>query len=261
LVSFYGAVGFIAGAPFGLVLGNIWEMFFWGALFGAFYGPIQSYLRAYFTVMIPKGHEAEFFSFFAISDKGSSWIGPLVVAAIRQGAGSMRYSLVYTGFMCIVPIPLFLIINQKKAIKQAHALGKVSSGHLDPPTPLDKKKEEKAKEVEVSVESVEKESKDDAIAKSSSASSSSSTNALQRTTSVYKPKEVSKLDSSSSPSSSSKQSAQSSSSSGVVDSSTNSSSNEEEGSSGSSGSGSPSGSSSSRSSRSGSRASASDPSD
>ena len=67
---------------FGLV--NIWEMYYLGALYGLNIGSVQSYSRSMFTLMIPKKRESQFFGLYEITDKGSSWIGPLMVAMVSN---------------------------------------------------------------------------------------------------------------------------------------------------------------------------------
>ena len=52
--------------------------------YGFFLGPLMAFSRALFIDLIPLGQEATFFCLYGISDKGSSWVGPLVAAAIAQ---------------------------------------------------------------------------------------------------------------------------------------------------------------------------------
>lgn len=47
------------------------------ALIAIVMGGTQALSRSYFSRMIPDGKEAEYFSLYEISDKGTSWIGPL----------------------------------------------------------------------------------------------------------------------------------------------------------------------------------------
>ena len=49
-------------------------------------GAMQSYARSLFGQMTPSGYESQFFSFYEITDKGSSWMGPLVVTAFISSA-------------------------------------------------------------------------------------------------------------------------------------------------------------------------------
>ena len=46
------------------------EMFILGVPFGLQIGSIQAFSRSTFAELIPKGYEAEFYSFYAITDRG-----------------------------------------------------------------------------------------------------------------------------------------------------------------------------------------------
>ena len=46
--------------------------------------PNQAFGRALYADLSLPGHEAEFFALYEITDRGSSWLGPLVAAAILQ---------------------------------------------------------------------------------------------------------------------------------------------------------------------------------
>merc|ERR1712100_415034 len=102
VICMYGLLGFIGGSPIGMK--RKWEMYLFSFIFGFHLGPIQSYTRTAFTDLIPKGKEAEFFALYEISDKGSSWIGPLVVGFLKSVTGKIRYSFVYLMLVLIIPI-------------------------------------------------------------------------------------------------------------------------------------------------------------
>lgn len=65
LLPTYTLVGFIA--PFGLR--QQWEVWLFVSYFGLSLGSIQAYYQAMFSILIPKGHESEFFSLFLITAK------------------------------------------------------------------------------------------------------------------------------------------------------------------------------------------------
>lgn len=75
--------------------------------YGTFVGAMQSFSRVLFADLIPEGEEAEFFSLYAITDKGSSWIGPSVVALI-DGVVDGRYGLLFLALLLILPLPLLI---------------------------------------------------------------------------------------------------------------------------------------------------------
>lgn len=57
-------------------------------------GGIQALSRSYFSTLIPPGTEAEYFALYEISDKGTSWIGPLLFGLVVTITASYRYALV-----------------------------------------------------------------------------------------------------------------------------------------------------------------------
>jgi MFS-type transporter involved in bile tolerance (Atg22 family) len=56
-------------------------------------GGSQALSRSLFSQMIPHEREAEFFSFYEISERGTSWIGPLLFGLVTQATGSMRTAI------------------------------------------------------------------------------------------------------------------------------------------------------------------------
>src|SRR5688572_31106660 len=46
--------------------------------------------RSLFSHMIPHGQEAEYFSLYEISERGTSWLGPLIFGLTLQLTGSYR---------------------------------------------------------------------------------------------------------------------------------------------------------------------------
>src|SRR5690606_2415511 len=62
---------------------RVTEFFILGAFIAIVLGGSQAISRSLFAQMIPNGKEAEFFSFYEISERGTSWIGPLVFGLDR----------------------------------------------------------------------------------------------------------------------------------------------------------------------------------
>ena len=85
IIGFSGYIGFVYPV----------EMFIVSTLYGTLLGPVQSATRTCFCDIIPPGQESEFFGIFEITDKGSSWMGPLVCGVFFELTGSMRFSFFY----------------------------------------------------------------------------------------------------------------------------------------------------------------------
>ncbi len=82
--------------------------------FGFIFGAVQSFGKVLFAGLIPEGCESEFFALSAISDRGSSWIGPLVVAAISNMTHDIRFGLFSIAGLFIVALPLIYFIDVEK---------------------------------------------------------------------------------------------------------------------------------------------------
>eukprot|EP00951_Prasinocladus_malaysianus_P007133 scaffold51337_cov36-Prasinocladus_malaysianus.AAC.1 len=85
VIVLWGCLGFL-NTVFGLR--QIWEVYLFGVLYGLNLGSVQSYSRTIFTDFIPPGAESRFFSLFEITDRGSSWLGPVIVSVIVQFTGT-----------------------------------------------------------------------------------------------------------------------------------------------------------------------------
>ncbi|CAG8550061.1 25052_t:CDS:10 [Cetraspora pellucida] len=103
LLPLYALLGF--WLPFGLV--NKWEVWVYLVVFGLLVGSLQGYCQAFFAIIIPEGHENEFFSLFQITARGSSAIGPLVSGAITDFTHEIR--LCFWFLLAIIALPIFII--------------------------------------------------------------------------------------------------------------------------------------------------------
>lgn len=115
----YSFIGFIPSAPIGMK--KIWELFVFGAIFGFNIGSIQSFARTVFISLTPPGHEAEFFGFYEITDKGSAWIGPAIVALLTEWTGQVRFSFIYLLVALLIPAIILRFVDVREGTMQARA--------------------------------------------------------------------------------------------------------------------------------------------
>ncbi|KAF9188581.1 Autophagy protein 22 [Haplosporangium sp. Z 767] len=104
MVPVYGTLGIIL--PFWPHLSSSKELFALAAYFGFLVGAIQSFCRSMFADLVPRGRESEFFGLYAITDKGSSWLGPLAVAAITNATHEIRHAFIFLLVLLSLPIPI-----------------------------------------------------------------------------------------------------------------------------------------------------------
>jgi len=92
------------------------QFFILGIFIALVMGGSQAISRSLFAQMIPDGKEAEFYSFYEISERGTSWIGPLVFGLANQIFGSLRpaiFSLIIFFIAGLISLPF---VNVKKAV-------------------------------------------------------------------------------------------------------------------------------------------------
>jgi MFS transporter, UMF1 family len=82
-------------------------------------GGTQALTRSLFSQLIPAGREAEYFGFYEISDRGTSWLGPFVFALTFQLTGSYRNAIFSLVFFFVVGGLLFLRLPMRRAIVAA----------------------------------------------------------------------------------------------------------------------------------------------
>lgn len=100
------AAGFFlpAGAP-------VW-FFVLAAGIGLVLGGSQALSRSLFSHLVPPGKEAEYFSAYEMSDRGMSWLGPLLFGVTYQLTGSYRDAIVSLvaffgiGFVLLARVPV-----------------------------------------------------------------------------------------------------------------------------------------------------------
>ena len=51
---------------------------------GIVLGGTQALSRSFFSLLIPRGREAEYFSLYQASERGTSWLGTLVFGLVHQ---------------------------------------------------------------------------------------------------------------------------------------------------------------------------------
>ena len=86
---------------------------------GLVLGGSQALSRSLFSQMIPDGSEAEYFGLYEISERGTSWIGPLVFAVAVQLTGTQRIAIISLIIFFIVGLLLLSRVDVRKAMEEA----------------------------------------------------------------------------------------------------------------------------------------------
>ena len=90
-----------------------------GVVIALVLGGSQAISRSLFAQMIPPGKEAEYYSFYEVSDRGTSWFGPLLFGLVNQIALNLRPAIFSLIIFFGVGLVALLFVNEKKAIEDA----------------------------------------------------------------------------------------------------------------------------------------------
>ncbi|MFE7891037.1 MFS transporter [Streptomyces sp. NPDC057412] len=107
-----------AGAP-------VW-FFVLAAGIGLVLGGSQALSRSLFSHLVPPGKEAEYFSAYEMSDRGMSWLGPLLFGLTYQLTGSYRDAIISLVAFFVIGFILLARVPVRRAISDA--------GNRVPPT-------------------------------------------------------------------------------------------------------------------------------
>ena len=106
----------VIGAAFRLPPGEPMQFMLLGACIGLVLGGSQALSRSLFSQMIPEGREGEYYGFYEISDKGTSWLGPLAFGLVFQLTNSYRIGLVSLLVFFVVGGVLLAFVPVRRAI-------------------------------------------------------------------------------------------------------------------------------------------------
>ncbi|AZQ33374.1 MFS transporter [Streptomyces cyaneochromogenes] len=100
-----------AGAP-------VW-FFVLAAGIGLVLGGSQALSRSLFSHLVPPGKEAEYFSAYEMSDRGMSWLGPLLFGLTYQLTGSYRDAIISLVIFFVIGFALLARVPVRRAISDA----------------------------------------------------------------------------------------------------------------------------------------------
>ncbi len=97
---------------------------FWGVALvaGLVLGSAQASSRGLMRLFIPPGRDAEFYGFFAICQKFSALLGPIVYGVIASGSGDQRLAILSVLIFFVVGLALLLWVNVRRGAAAARAM-------------------------------------------------------------------------------------------------------------------------------------------
>ncbi len=90
-----------------------------GVAIGIVLGGTQALSRSYFSLLIPRGKEAEYFSFYHAMERGTSWFGTLVFGLVYQFTDSYRPAIFALIVFFLVGGALLMRVDTARGIREA----------------------------------------------------------------------------------------------------------------------------------------------
>jgi UMF1 family MFS transporter len=97
------------------------QFFVASAIVAIVMGGSQALSRSLYSLMIPKGMEAEYFSLYEVSDKGTSWMCPLLFGLALQFTGSYRIAVLSLIIFFLLGLVLLARLDVRRAELDAQA--------------------------------------------------------------------------------------------------------------------------------------------
>jgi MFS transporter, UMF1 family len=102
-----------------LPAGNVALFLILGAAIGIVLGGTQALARSYFSLLIPRGKEAEYFSFYHAMDRGTSWFGTATFAIVLAITDSYRPAIFALIVFFVVGGVLLMKVDTERGIREA----------------------------------------------------------------------------------------------------------------------------------------------
>jgi UMF1 family MFS transporter len=90
-----------------------------GGVIALVLGGSQALSRSLFSRMIPRGREASFFGLYEISERGTSWIGPLIFGIVVGTTGSYREAILSLVALFGLGLLILLLTDTNRAIRDS----------------------------------------------------------------------------------------------------------------------------------------------
>src|SRR6185312_4393894 len=98
------------------------DFFIAAAIVAIVMGGSQALSRSLFAQLIPPGKEAAYFSIYEVSDKGTSWLSPLVFGVALQMTHSYRQAILSLVIFFIAGLVVLTRVDVKRGALDAQAL-------------------------------------------------------------------------------------------------------------------------------------------
>ena len=82
-------------------------------------GGTQALSRSFFSLLIPRGREGEYFALYNACERGTSWFGTLLFGIVFQLSGSYRPAIVSLIVFFVLGAVFLLRLDPRRGIEEA----------------------------------------------------------------------------------------------------------------------------------------------
>lgn len=111
-------IGYLCVCLYALTLRTLVQFGIMAFVVGMFQGSIQSLSRSYFSKIIPAENSGEYFGIYDIFSKGASFLGSLVIAAVKFAGGTINIAIGLMAVFFLSGLFLLRIADRQKGINR-----------------------------------------------------------------------------------------------------------------------------------------------
>lgn len=117
----WGTVGWMAivVAAIALPAGDVGLFVLTGAAIAVVMGGTQALSRSFFSLLIPRGREGEYFALYNAAERGTSWFGTLLFGLVFQLTGSYRPAIFALLVFFLLGFLVLLRLDPRRGIEEA----------------------------------------------------------------------------------------------------------------------------------------------
>ena len=90
-----------------------------GVAIGIVLGGTQALSRSFFSLLIPRGREGEYFALYNACERGTSWFGTFLFGVVFQVTGSYRPAIVALIVFFVLGAVFLLRLDARRGIEEA----------------------------------------------------------------------------------------------------------------------------------------------
>ena len=90
-----------------------------GVAIGVVLGGTQALSRSFFSLLIPRGREGEYFALYNAFERGTSWFGVLLFGVVFQVTGSYRPAIVSLIVFFVLGAIFLIRLDPERGIEEA----------------------------------------------------------------------------------------------------------------------------------------------